>query len=77
MQTDIGNCGTCGNLCSSDSLCSAGQCQTATSSGWVEVTGSFTPTLAGTLTSADMSVSGPPAGVDIYIEDVTITATKL
>jgi hypothetical protein len=51
--------------------------QTATSSDWVEVTGSFTPTISGTLTAANVSVSGAPAGVDIYIDDVTITATKL
>jgi hypothetical protein len=30
---------------------------------------------AGTLTAA--GVAGAPAGIDIYIDDVTITATKL
>jgi hypothetical protein len=51
--------------------------QTATSSDWVELKGSFTPTIAGTLTAAGVSVSGAPVGVDMYIDDVTITATKL
>jgi hypothetical protein len=51
--------------------------QTAASSDWVEVTGSFTPTITGTLTVANVSVSGAPVGVDMYIDDVTITATKL
>ena len=51
--------------------------QTAAPSDWVEVTGSFTPTIAGTLTAAGVSVAGAPIGVDIYIDDVTITATKL
>jgi len=51
--------------------------QTATSTDWVELKASFTPSIAGTLTAAGVSVSGAPAGVDIYIDDVTITATKL
>jgi len=55
----------------------ASTAQTATSSDWVQVTGSFTPNIVGTLTFPYVSVSGAPAGVDIYIDDVTITATKL
>jgi hypothetical protein len=51
--------------------------QMATSSDWVELKDSFTPTIAGTLSAAGMSVEGAPVGVDIYIDDVTITATKL
>jgi len=51
--------------------------QTATSSDWIELKASFTPTIAGTLTAAGVSVSGAPVGVDIYIDDVTIAATKL
>ena len=51
--------------------------QTATSSDWVEVKGSFTPTITGTLKAANVGVSGAPVGVDIYIDDVTIAATKL
>ena len=51
--------------------------QTVTSSDWVEVKGSFTPAITGTLTAANVSVSGAPVGVDIYLDDVTITATKL
>ena len=47
------------------------------SSDWVEVKGSFTPTITGTLKAANVGVSGAPVGVDIYIDDVTITATKL
>ena len=54
-----------------------GAAQTATFSDWVKVTGSFTPTITGTLTAAGASVEGAPVGVDIYIDDVTITATKL
>jgi hypothetical protein len=49
----------------------------ATSSDWVELKGSFTPTIVGTLTAAGVNVAGAPVSVDIYIDDVTITATKL
>jgi Glycoside hydrolase family 44/Carbohydrate binding domain len=55
----------------------ASTAQTATSTDWVEVAGSFTPNIVGTLTFPYVSVSGAPIGVDIYIDDVTITATKL
>jgi hypothetical protein len=51
--------------------------QTATSSDWIELNASFTATITGTLTGAGVSVAGAPIGVDIYIDDVTITATKL
>jgi hypothetical protein len=50
---------------------------TAASTGWVEVKGSFTPTITGALTGSEMVLSGAPVGVDIYLDDVTITATKL
>lgn len=50
---------------------------TATTSGWIEVKGSCTPTINGVLNSANLSMSGAASGVDIYLDDVTITATKI
>jgi len=55
----------------------SGANQVATSAGWVAVSGSFTPSITGTLTQSGITLSGAPAGVDIYLDDVTITATKL
>jgi hypothetical protein len=55
----------------------SGASQTATSAGWVAVSASFTPSIVGTLMTAGITLAGAPAGVDIYLDDVTITATKL
>jgi hypothetical protein len=49
----------------------------ATTTDWVEVKGSCMPSVTGTLTNASLSMSGAPTGADIYIDDVTVTATKL
>lgn len=48
---------------------------TANATGWLELTGSFSvPATCGAVTTATFYAEGPPAGVDIYLDDVTLSA---
>lgn len=45
---------------------------TANSSGWSEISGSFTLDVNGTLTELLVYVEGPASGVDIYLDDAVV-----
>lgn len=39
---------------------------------WVEITGTYTPNFIGTPTVLDIYFEGPPAGMNFYVDDVTV-----
>ncbi len=45
---------------------------TATNGEWVEVTGQFTLDVDGTLTTLDVYFEGPDAGVNFFVDDVSV-----
>ncbi len=45
---------------------------TLTNSDWVQITGAFTVPATCELVDASMFAEGPPAGVDLFIDDVTL-----
>ena len=45
---------------------------TASSSGWVYISGSYTLTVNGTLTGLKVYAEGPNSGIDIYLDDVNV-----
>jgi glucuronoarabinoxylan endo-1,4-beta-xylanase len=47
---------------------------TATSTGWVQLNGSFTLTVSGTLTGLLLYLEGPAAGVNFYADDFDVEA---
>jgi len=47
---------------------------TATSTGWTQLTGSFTLTVSGTLTGLLLYLEGPAAGVSYYADDFDVEA---
>jgi hypothetical protein len=50
---------------------------TASNSGWVELSGTFTLNATGTLTVLDVYFEGPAAGVDIYVDDASVRGPEL
>ena len=47
---------------------------TATSTGWTQISGSYTLTVSGTLTELTMYIEGPAAGVSFYADDFVVEA---
>lgn len=45
---------------------------TASSSGWVYISGSYTLNVTGTLTALLAYVEGPDSGIDIYVDDASV-----
>jgi hypothetical protein len=44
----------------------------ASDSGWVQISGSFTLNVTGTLTGLLAYVEGPDSGIDIYVDDIIV-----
>ncbi|MGJ8693845.1 MAG: carbohydrate binding domain-containing protein [Thalassotalea sp.] len=49
---------------------------TATNSEWMQLTGSYTHTVDGTEVSAFVYVERPAAGVEYYIDDISVTLAE-
>ncbi|MGA2916266.1 MAG: carbohydrate binding domain-containing protein [Sedimentisphaerales bacterium] len=46
----------------------------ATDSNWVEVSGTFTLSVMGTPSVLDIYFEGPPAGINFYVDDVSVSS---
>jgi len=49
--------------------------QTATNTGWVQVSGTYTVAVTGTLSDLSLYVEGPAAGTNYFLDDVAVTST--
>ncbi len=49
---------------------------TVSDSGWANITGAFTLSINGTLTQLFMYFEGPEAGIDLYVDDVSVIVTS-
>jgi hypothetical protein len=45
---------------------------TASNSGWVQISGSFTLDVTGTLTGLLVCFEGPDSGIDLYVDDIVV-----
>jgi glucuronoarabinoxylan endo-1,4-beta-xylanase len=45
---------------------------TATNTGWIQLSGTFTLNVTGTLTTLDIYFEGPASGVDIFVDDASV-----